>query len=328
MGQDGNSVRRREFLGLAASCGAHLLWVGGGRSPFAFASDVAARDRVVQEEPWGRLEAVADGIWALISTPLTGDRTTLCNGGIVAGRDGVVMIEAFATPTGARWMAGEARRLTGRAPTHVVLTHFHGDHTGGIGGCPHGSVMRVTAGTRDLVLQEDAARPPADATTRAALLADAELLAPAEETWLDLGGRRVRVVPRAGHTPSDVTIEVDEPSVVFCGDLVWNRMFPNYRDAIPSRLARDVRALTRSRETRYVPGHGPLADARDLERYTALIDDVEAHARRAVEAGRPAAEAAAEYQVPAELGEWMTFSPRYHEVAFTAWERDLTGSPR
>ena len=76
MGQDGNSVRRREFLGLAASCGAHLLWVGGGRSPFAFASDVAARDRVVQEEPWGRLEAVADGIWALISPPLTGDRTT------------------------------------------------------------------------------------------------------------------------------------------------------------------------------------------------------------------------------------------------------------
>jgi len=328
MGPDQTGLGRREFVGLAASCGAHLLWVGSGRSPFGASGQDSAPGQVVQVEPWGRLEALADGIWAMISTPLDGARTTLCNGGIVAGRDGVLLIEAFATSEGAQWMAAQARRLTGRAPTYVVLTHFHSDHTGGISGCPDRSVMQVTAATRELVLQEDAQRAPADAATRAAVLGGAEVLSPVEETWIDLGGRRIRIVPREGHTPSDVTVEVDEPSVVFCGDLVWNRMFPNYRDAIPSRLSTDVRALARTRETRYVPGHGPLADAADLERYTALIDDVEVHARQAVKAGRSAAEAAAEYRLPEALGEWITFSPRYYEVAFTAWERELRANPR
>jgi glyoxylase-like metal-dependent hydrolase (beta-lactamase superfamily II) len=131
------------------------------------------------------------------------------------------------------------------------------------------------------------------------------------------------VIPRAGHTPSDVTVELDEPAVVFCGDLVWNRMFPNYRDAIPSMLGRDVRGLRRPDAATYVPGHGPVATPADLDRYIALIDDVEAHARRAIEAGEPAVEAAARYRVPGTLGEWLRFSDRYVEVAFRAWEREL-----
>jgi glyoxylase-like metal-dependent hydrolase (beta-lactamase superfamily II) len=100
-------------------------------------------------------------------------------------------------------------------------------------------------------------------------------------------------------------------------------MFPNYRDAIPSKLSRDVRALERNRETIYVPGHGPLASPQDLQRYIQVIDDVGAAARRAIEGGTPAAEAAKSYRLPESLGEWTMFNPRYYEVAFTAWEREL-----
>ena len=35
----------------------------------------------------------------------------------------------------------------------------------------------------------------------------------------------------------DVTIELEDPSVVFYGDLLWNRMFPNYRDTMPTAFA-------------------------------------------------------------------------------------------
>jgi glyoxylase-like metal-dependent hydrolase (beta-lactamase superfamily II) len=222
-------------------------------------------------------------------------------------------------------MAGVAEGLTGRAPTHIVLTHFHGDHTGGIAGYGRAAAraIRVTATTRDLVREQDAREPPDDADLRAALLGDAVVLRPDAATAVDLGDRTVRLIPRAGHTPSDVTVELDDPGVVFCGDLVWNRMFPNYRDAIPSMLGRDVRGVRRPDATTYVPGHGPVATPADLDRYIALIDDVEAHARRAIEAGEPAVEAAARYQVPGTLGEWLRFSDRYVEVAFRAWEREL-----
>ena len=55
---------------------------------------------VVAREPFGNLEKIADGVWAMISTPLNGDRTTLSNGGIIAGRNAVLAIEGFNQPAG------------------------------------------------------------------------------------------------------------------------------------------------------------------------------------------------------------------------------------
>jgi hypothetical protein len=110
---------------------------------------------------------------------------------------------------------------------------------------------------------------------------------------------------------------------VWCGDLVWNGLFPNYVDATPSDLSRHVRALLEEPAERWVPGHGSLADREEVVAYLTLLDDVEAAARRAVEAGIPAADAARGYRPPAALGEWVLFGDRYYAVALDAWEREL-----
>ena len=124
---------RRAFLLRAGGCLAQLAFLDAagvlGRDLFA-----AERTRpLIQEVPWGRLERVAEGVWAMVSTPLE-DRRTLCNGGIVAGSDGVILVEAFGSPEGATWMAEQARALTGRWPDQVVMTHYHGDHVAGLPG--------------------------------------------------------------------------------------------------------------------------------------------------------------------------------------------------
>jgi glyoxylase-like metal-dependent hydrolase (beta-lactamase superfamily II) len=137
------AVDRRAFLGTtvgaALGCGAHVLAALAGATTGTrqlFAAE--PRGVPVRREPWGRLERVADGVWMLISTPLAADHAiamrTFSNGGLVAGRDGVLAVEGFASEEGAGWLAGEARRLTGRWPSHVVLTHCHGDHSAGLGG--------------------------------------------------------------------------------------------------------------------------------------------------------------------------------------------------
>jgi glyoxylase-like metal-dependent hydrolase (beta-lactamase superfamily II) len=279
--------------------------------------------RVVAREAFGTLEEIADGVWALISDPLSGDRTTLANGGIVAGSDGVLALEGFFQPAGATWLAGKARELTGRWPTHAVITHYHADHANGVAGYGDGGPMpavRATERTRDDVV---ARNRPADAA-RAAAMGAAELL-PASATTLDLGGRLVRVVPREGHTASDVSVELDDPAVVFCGDLVWNAMVPNYVDAVPSRLSTAVRALRRAEPAVYVPGHGAVTREPDFDRYVAVIDAIEAGARDAHARGVPAAQAGAAFRLPEALGEWTLFSPTYFERAFAAWFRELTG---
>ncbi|MEJ2539486.1 MAG: MBL fold metallo-hydrolase [Gemmatimonadota bacterium] len=291
-------------------------WVGRD----LFAADHPRR--VVQEVPWGRLERVAEGVWAMVSTPLE-DRRTLCNGGIIQGPAGVVMVEAFGSTEGGTWMAEQARRLTGRWPDQVVVTHYHGDHSSGLPGlqeAEESAAVRMTEHTRRRTRETAEA---GENTALAEALQGVTLLPDARHTVLDLGGRSVRVVPREGHTGSDVTVELDDPSVVFCGDLVWHRFFPNYMDARPSELTRSVASLVRERATAYVPGHGPLADPAQLELYRALLDEVEAHAREAHAAGRSAAEAAETFRLPAPLSEWFRFSDTYPERALGAWLQEL-----
>jgi len=319
-------ITRRDFIAQSGSCAAHLALA-------AIAMPKAARLRwarnaygpVVAAEPFGNLEKVSDGVWALISTPLSGDRTTLSNGGIIAGRNAVLAIEGFNQPQGAAWLAGKARELTGRWPTHVALTHYHADHANGVAGyrseSQHPSV-RATDRTRTLALERN--RPADDA--RAAALQDAVMLSSTDVVSLDLGGPAVRIVPRIGHTESDVSLELDDPSIVFCGDLFWNAMFPNFVDAIPTKLASSVRALRRTRDTVYIPGHGAIGKAKDYDRYVSMLDEVERAARQARASGVSAADAAKDFRLPATLGEWTMFSPLFFQRAFEAWHRELGAS--
>jgi glyoxylase-like metal-dependent hydrolase (beta-lactamase superfamily II) len=317
------SLSRRDFLTQTGSCAAHLALAAAALpAPLRAAWARRPLGTVVAREPFGTLERVADGVWALVSTPLGGDRTTLCNGGIVAGRDGVLAIEGFFQPAGAAWLAARAKDLTGRWPTHVALTHFHADHSNGVAGyAAEGAHPTLRATERTLSLARER-NVPADAA-RTAALAEAMVVSAAEPSRVDLGGRVVRFVPRDGHTPSDATLEIEDPSAMFAGDLVWNAMFPNYVDATPSRLAASVRALRRSRDTVYVPGHGPLGRAADVDRYLAMLGEVERAARAAHAAGQTAADGAKGFALPASLGEWVSLNPAFYERAFSAWYREL-----
>jgi len=309
---------RREFLARAGSCALHIglmaaaMPLGVRR---AWASQV--RFPVDAAEPWGRLERVAEGIWALVSTPLE-DRATLCNGGIVAGRAGVVVIEGFASPAGARWMIDQATRLTRRRPTHVVLSHYHSDHTGGLAEMAAGGADVIATDVTRALIRE---RVPAASVD---VLEGMVILQGRRPTEVDLGDRSLILVPRRGHTDSDVTVEIPDARIVFCGDLVWSGMFPNFVDTSPSRLASEVRVMRATGAATYVPGHGPLAGAAELDTYLSLLDHVEEAARRAFERGMSAQEAGAAYRLPEAMEHWTLFSPTYFTRAMERWMAELS----
>jgi len=319
---DPQAQSRRTFLKISSACAAHIAFMA---TPFPAAARALWAGRTlgstVAQETFGRLESIGDGAWAFISTPLGGDYTTVCNGGIISGRSGVLVVEAFQTPEGARWIAEKARELTGSWPSHVLITHYHGDHSSGLDGFSSSGSPAVLTTETTRALKTEGFADDAPAAVRRQW-ADVVLVGAKEPESLDLGDRTVQLVPRRGHTPSDLSVELPEDGITWCGDLVWNGMFPNYMDAVPSQLSRAVRAMMGDRREIYVPGHGPLAGGRDFERYVAVINGLEETARTARREGWTAEEAGARHQIPEDLGEWTLFNPTYFQRAVEAWMKE------
>ncbi len=372
----GKLMNRRQFVAGSAGCASWIAGAAAFLSPSALRAwsdgrggmgasgplGVGGQDRqVVARTPFARIEQLGDGLYAIVSTPLDGDYTTVCNGGIIGGREGTIVVESFATPEGGAWAARQARELTGRWPTHLIVTHYHGDHAAGVAGFAQAGAgaeepeLRTTETTRELVVGG-----PGDAAANAPW-ADMVVVPEDGPVEIDLGGVVASVAPRGGHTASDLTVEVragggggvgvgaggsgggrgwggggaggggvggsgegggpahDEAEIIWCGDLVWNAMFPNFVDAAPTRLSREVRRLAGRGAATFVPGHGPVADATAMSRYVALLDSVEEAARAGWRRGMSADEVADSYEVPAGLGEWVMFNPNYYLRAVQAW---------
>lgn len=316
-------VDRRKFLSKAGSCAA---WIFGLSAAYPMPTRAAFSQtdsrKVVAKELWARLEELSDGIWAVVSTPFESrDFTTVSNGGIIAGKDRVLVIESFNEAKGASWLAEQAKKLTGKWPTDVVVTHFHADHSAGSEGYRspgQATKLWLTEKTRSLIESQNRQR-----NRSSSMLEDIENLDSTKPVTLDLGGRTVTLTSHVGHTPSDVVIEVNEPSVVFCGDLFFNRLVPNYSDARPIVLKKTVAGLARQPDTLYVPGHGSIAGAADLATYQEFLQTIEDAVRTAHQRGAEIPAAAAAYQLPERFAEWYIFSPQVIPRAFSAWYREL-----
>lgn len=303
---------RRSFL---MGCGAYVAWALADAPLSVRRAWAETVGEPVAKEAFARVEQVAENAWAVISTP-EGGFVTVSNGGIIAGDDAVLAIEGYMTPKGGAWLRGVAEELTGRAPTHLAMTHFHSDHIAGAQGVL-GDEGNGTIAVTEIVHERLSDELKADDGPEFMML---DAAAPTE---LDLGGRTVRLTPRKGHTPSDLTIELVDPNIVWCGDLLWNGMFPNYVDALPSALSEQCRALLADNGGTYVPGHGPIGDKQSNQRYLEMLDFVADAARTAFENGTPPEEAVKDFEIPASLGEWNLFQPKFHQTAFEAWAREL-----
>ncbi|MGD9693793.1 MAG: MBL fold metallo-hydrolase [Phycisphaerales bacterium] len=332
------ATSRRDFLASTISCGSWVALSLAAADPFvrsAFAAPLPTT-HTVNAQPFARIDRLADGVYAVIATP-EGGTQVVSNAGIIAGKDATLVIEGQNTVAGGAWLSNAAKQLTGRYPTHLVLTHFHADHSGGLAGhlnADANPAIISTNATRHLLIDKYIEDPKYDAgvkpetpltTFRRVLVPDTVLVHPTDPVVIDLGRRSVTLTPRAGHTPSDLTITIDDPAITWCGDLVFNGLFPYYGDAIPSVLTETCKRLLDDPDMIYVPGHGSIADADGLRPYLDLLADVERAARNAVAKGVPASDAWRNYSLPASLVTWTRFRPDVFRFAFEAWERELRG---
>lgn len=246
--------------------------------PFASSADT--------EDKPGTLEELADGVFAFTAQ---GDP----NVGCVVGDDGIIAVDARATPTHAReWIDVIRAQVSDRPVRWLVLTHYHAVRT--LGASAFGAERIVAhAATRAWIRERGEQDFASEARRFPRLFRDIDsvpgLTWPdvtfTDELTLHLGGREVQLrwLGR-GHTAGDVGVWLPAERVLFAGDLVEARAAPYCGDAYVTdwscgTLDR-VRALGAQA---LVPGRGPTVRGDGVG---AAIDETRAYLQALIEAVR------------------------------------------
>ncbi len=328
---------RRQFLSTSLQAGSALAVASlGAPSVWAGQETDSEGRRLIAQTASARMVEVGDGLFAVISTPLDQNQRirhvdTLCNGGVIVTDDAVIAYDAYYTPKGAAWVNESIKAHTGRYVTHVIASHLHLDHTGGIAGFQRGAEgpeIIMTRLTWDLVLENyGKLRPVKDSPYgrfSGRLMAPTQIITNEDAALpFAIGGRKMTLQPMAGHTPSDLVLVMDDAPVTFAGDLAWWGLFPNYVHAVPAALGPSVAALLADSDRLIVTGHGDIKMARDMAPYQQLVESIGVQARAAFENGLSPSDGGKRFQLPDAVSGWASFNPRYPEVAYAAWYRDL-----
>lgn len=229
------------------------------------------------------------------------------NVGVVAGADGLLVIDTRGTAGQGRHLRDDIRRLDPRPVRWVVNTHQHFDHVLGniafddarihahenaADGMQH-AVDRVRA----LCLED-----PNDPLNQAVI--DSPLRRPdttfSSVAALDLGDTYVEIFhPGRGHTDGDVVVRVPDREVLFVGDLIEESAPPSFGpDSYPLEWPDTLEmVLGVLGESTVVPGHGAPVDHRFVLDQRADIADVANTIGRLAHARVPLEQAL-------EQGEW------------------------
>lgn len=301
----------------------------------------------VLDRGFGRVTQIAEGVYATIADGSKGPQCA-SNGGVIAGRDAVLIVEGHMEPAGAA-LEIEAARMVSKAPVRgAVDTHFHLDHTFGNAAYAEKKIRIIAHEKSATLMQERYAaikgtdKAPLiapweqklaralDATEKARRQVDlekikwmyaaidatpialpTELLRTADlPKRIDLGGLSATIEFCPGHTVTDLLIHVPERDVVFAGDLLFYRAYPVSVDADMKvwRKALDRLARYGSR-VQFIPGHGPVCGQDTVREQIALFDDLQAHAEKMKREGASVEEAERRYVVPKQ----------FQDFRVTAW---------
>lgn len=206
-----------------------------------------------------QLHEVADGVHAYVQPDGT---WWINNTGFMVGSQGVISIDSCATERRTRAYL-EAIASVSTAPIRTLVnTHHHGDHTFG-NSLFGGATIVAHERTRAEMIAFGPARelPFWDNPDWGDLPLDPPFLTFTDTVTLHVDDVRAEVthVGTAAHTTNDVIVWLPEPSVLFCGDLVFNGGTPfllmgSVAGAIDvlEQVVRPLGAQTT------VPGHGPV----------------------------------------------------------------------
>jgi glyoxylase-like metal-dependent hydrolase (beta-lactamase superfamily II) len=220
------------------------------------------------------------------------------NAGFIVTREGVVVIDALASPREGEALLRTIRGVTRQPVRWLVLTHHHPDHH-------FGAVVLRKAGARVIAhpdKRSQAFEGGEDALTadwvrvvgldamRGFEFADTPDRPVTTSDTLRLGGKTIVVShPGPGHSPGDLIVWLPEERVLYAGDILVEDGVSMVVDGNSSELLRVLDTVDGMNARVVVPGHGaiPARPAGLVRRTRDYLTGLQAEMRAAVEKGVP-----------------------------------------
>jgi glyoxylase-like metal-dependent hydrolase (beta-lactamase superfamily II) len=186
------------------------------------------------------------------------------NSGVIVGDDGVMVIDAQATPVMARQVIDRVAKITDKPVKYVLLTHYHAVRVLGASAYA-GAEILASAATRALIAERGKEDMDSEIGRFPRLFRAVESIPGL--TWPSitfpdqmsvwLGRREVRIMHIGrGHTAGDVLAFVPDAGVVFSGDLVEYRSACYCGDAHFTDWPATLDRLAEFSAKALVPGRG------------------------------------------------------------------------
>lgn len=202
-----------------------------------------------------------DGAWMIAGVQ---EAITFQNGGAIANitildsKEGAIIVDTGPSRRYGEELARLARELTGKDVARVYITHFHPDHAFGNQGFDAAKIVAPDGVIKGL---KELGNGFSDAMYYIARdwMRGTEIVLPSTavaEGVDDIGGRRLRLMPRSGHTPSDLALYDETSGLLIAGDLAFLDRAPTTPHADVAVWLRTLDELQKIDCNRLVPGHG------------------------------------------------------------------------
>ena len=187
------------------------------------------------------------------------------NSGIIVGDDGVMVIDAQATPLMAREVIRRIRSVTSKPIKYVVLSHYHAVRVLGASAYRAQEII-ASEGTLELIRERGKADMASEIGRFPRLFRGAEsipgltwpTLVFKHEMIVRMGKLEVRILhPGAGHTAGDTIVWIPSQRVLFSGDLVEYEAGVYAGDAHLAAWPATLERLRGLKPRALVPGRGP-----------------------------------------------------------------------
>ena len=208
-----------------------------------------------------------------------------CNITLFESETGPVIIDS-GNPEPAPAVLSTIREIDSRPTAAVVLTHYHGDHVGGLSVVAAGAPLYAHENCLASFRKQNARASEAVATSVAKLVPYSQ-----NQTKVQIGKEELLLIhPAHGHSSGDSVVVLEKEKVIVAGDLFFSGIRP-YIDVADGADTAAWADFIESMAKKYpdfkvVPGHGPVTEMAGWLEFAAYLRALREGVAEAIKAGK------------------------------------------